>query len=318
MAESYAGKRVQKKSRGPVIALIACACAVALLAGGYVGLCAWAGGHILPHSEAAGVELGGLSSQEAAEKLAQAAASYQGKTITLSFEQTRVLCELDQAGVAFDTEEVLRQLSAGTGGFLTRGASWLGALFGGDEREAQDPLVFENRSYFDGLMSEVDTLLTQPVKQHEAQIEETYIYFTRGQAGMAIEAQALESTLLKRLAKHDLSDLELEPQITEPDEPDFEELSLQVHVDPADAFLSPDTLEVTPSVTGVSLDAAAAQALFDSTAPGESCEIPLLLTEPEVTTEMLSVKLFSDLLGEAKSQVSGTSSRLHNVGLAAS
>lgn len=59
------GKRVKKGGKSPVIAITVCVCLAAVLIGGYLGLCTWAGWHILPNSEAAGVELGGLSRTQA-------------------------------------------------------------------------------------------------------------------------------------------------------------------------------------------------------------------------------------------------------------
>jgi vancomycin resistance protein YoaR len=186
----------------------------------------------------------------------------------------------------------------------------------GEGSQVQGALKFQNQDYVDQLLDQVTSSLDQPVVQHQAQVGDSSILFTRGQAGMAVDTQATEATLLERLSQGDLSDLPLEASVTEPDDPDFDALYQQVHTQPMDAALDPTTYEITPSTNGLSFDVATAQALFERTQPGESCSIPLTVTEPEITTEKLQASLFADLLGEAKSTVSGSAARKANVKLA--
>lgn len=307
---------MKKGGKGPVIAITACVCAAAVLIGGYLGLCTWAGWHILPNSSVGGVEIGGLSRTEAAERLASIAGNCRGKTVNLTYGQVSIPCDLDRAGLTFDDASALGQLSAWEESFLRRGAVWLGALIGGEKRETEGALIFQNQDYVDDLMDQVAASLDQPVVQHQIEVEESYILLKRGQAGMAVDTQAVETALLERLSNDDLSDFEVDARITEPEELDFEALRQQIDTEPQNAALDPLTFEITPSVTGKSFDPATAQALFERTEPGESCRIPLILTEPEITTEKLQASLFSDMLGEAVSTVSGSSGRKSNVKLA--
>ncbi|MGN0968421.1 MAG: hypothetical protein ACI4O3_04035, partial [Oscillospiraceae bacterium] len=243
--ESYEGKRVQTGKKGPRLALLICAGAVVVLAAAYIGLCAWATGHILPHSEAAGVELSGLSTARAEERLEQAAENWQGRSVDLVFNGRSLSCELDKAALAFDAAAVTEQLTAGEKPFLARGAVWISALAGGERRTAENPLVFEDQLYIDGLLSDLNATLTQPVEQHQMEVGETALTFTRGREGLNFDTAAVETTLLERVAGEDYSDLTLEPAVTEPDEPDFEELYRRVYVQPENAALDPETYEIT-------------------------------------------------------------------------
>lgn len=139
--------------------------------------------------------------------------------------------------------------------------------------------------------------------QHKIEVGEDSIRFTRGQAGMAIDTVTVEAALLAKIAANDYSDLALEAAVTEPDEPDFEELLRQVYAEPQNAELDPETYEIAPSTDGLSFDVAAAQALFERAESGESFLIPLERTAPEITTEKLEASLFADLLSEAESKV---------------
>ena len=46
-------------------------------------------------------------------------------------------------------------------------------------------------------------------------------------------------------------------------------------------------------------------------------EVPLTVTQPDITQEILADRLFADLLGQGTSQVSGSSNRKFNVKLSA-
>lgn len=312
--ERTEGKRVAKKSKG-FKAPLAAACAIGVIAALYIGLCAWAGSHVLPNSSAAGVELGGLSTADAEARLEQAARKWRGQSVPLTFNGQSVPCELDKAEVGFDTETVLEQLTA-RDSFPLRGAAWIKALVSGEGRQAENAMLFEDQLYMDGLLTELNSAMSNPVEQHSVTVGETDIRIAVGHAGQAIDTVTLEETLLAKLEAEDLSDLELTAQITQPDEIDWEALHSEIYVEAANAALDGETFEITPSVTGVSFDIATAQALYERTGAGESFTIPLVFTEPEITTEKMEASLFADVLGEGKSNVSGSSGRRANVKLA--
>jgi vancomycin resistance protein YoaR len=292
-----------------------CAGIVALIAVAYIVLCAWAGGHVLPNSTVGGVDVGGVSAAQLSQRLDQAAQDYQGQTVNLTYDTVSIPCDLDQAGLTFDEDAALEQLNVGGESFLRRGADWIRALLG-QGSQVEGALTFQNQDYVDGLLEQVTDSLDQPVVQHQAQVGDSSILFTRGQAGTAVNTETTQATLLERISQGDFSDLPLEASITEPDDPDFQTLYEQVHTDPTDASLNPSTYEITPSSNGVSFDVTAAQTQFYSIQPGESYSIPLTVTQPQVTTEKLQASLFADLLGEAKSTVKGSANRASNVRLA--
>ena len=98
---------------------------------------------------------------------------------------------------------------------------------------------------------------------------------------------------------------------------DLESLYDLIYVEPVSAVYDETTYDTTQSVTGVSFDVNAAQRAFDTAAVGQTVTIPLIYTEPEMTTVALEELLFRDILSERKTYVAGTSSRRTNVKLAA-
>ncbi len=305
----------QVKKSGAKVALAVC---VGLIAGvllAYLGLCGWASGHLLPNSQAAGISLGGLSHEAATQQMKWAAQAWNGKTVDLIFEDTTIACELDKADVAFDSRKVIDQLSGGP--FLLRGAAWFRALMTHQPPQATNVLVFENRPYIDAQLADLNVALTQPMVQHAIQIGESEIQIIRGQDGQSLEAAALEQQLLTQLEKdRNCASFTPQPIITQPEAIDFQQLYNTVYVEPVDAVLGTETFAITPSVTGVSFDMATARLRFEAAKPGECAVIPLQFTQPEFTTEMLEALLFSDVLGQVDTYVSGVNARVANVRLA--
>jgi len=99
---------------------------------------------------------------------------------------------------------------------------------------------------------------------------------------------------------------------------DFDALYSLIYKEAVPAEYDPETLAVSESVTGVSFDIAAARASYASAETGELVVVPLVFTEPEVSTDSLTSLLFRDVLSQNKTYIDGSSNRLNNVTLAAS
>lgn len=305
----------KKHSAVPAVIVI---CAVLLVAAVYTGLCQWAGTHLPPNSSVDSIELGGLTREEATARLEQSASEWQGHAIALTYNGTSIPCELGKANLNYDCNAVLDQLTIQNTPFLMRGMTWLKALADNEGHQAQRILVFEDRLYMDGLLTELNSTLSNPVEQHSIEVGEHDITITKGHAGQAISTEALEESLLTKLLAEDYSDLALEAAITQPDPIDFDALYRDVYIEPVNSTLDSETYEIIPHVTGVSIELSQARALCAAADEDETVTIPFVYTEPEITTTIMEESLFADMLGEAKSWVSGSSGRKSNVKLAAS
>ena len=73
---------------------------------------------------------------------------------------------------------------------------------------------------------------------------------------------------------------------------------------------------ITPEQVGADFDVPAAQALMDAAEPGSTVRVAADIQLPAVTAEDLEELLFRDVLGEARTHVSGTAARISNVKLA--
>lgn len=101
-------------------------------------------------------------------------------------------------------------------------------------------------------------------------------------------------------------------------EVDIEGIYNDIYTEAINATLDPDNdYAIVEAVEGVSFDLSEAKRLLENAQDGEEVKIPLVYTEPEMTTEEYQAYLFRDMMGTFSTNVSGTSNRKENVRLAA-
>ena len=129
--ERQQGKRVQspkkagrRRGRLPLLVVLL---AVVILAGGYLGLCAYAMSSetIFPNTSAAGTELGGLTRSEARAQLELALDAY--RQSTTSFQCGGQEFTVDGSNLSMDLDQVVEEAytSSRSGSLLTAGARYL-------------------------------------------------------------------------------------------------------------------------------------------------------------------------------------------------
>ena len=323
--ENQDGKRVARgpgMPRGGKIALAVVLVLVLALAGGYVGLCAYAGSSaFLPNTSIAGVDVSGQSREGATAALegalpglladSRAEFTCAGQSYAVNGDDPSVSVDAAAAVDAALTDQA--------GSFFTRGGRYLAAVMHGNRYSV--PVTLTGTP--DAVTRAVEEC-SDPEAQTTWEVTDTELVLHKGVTGRTIDVAALTDALAERLG-HLVSNDEpasyapIEAQVTTapPAAPDFDAIRSEVAAEPADAYLDKETREIVPSVTGVDFDTAQAQAVLDAAGEGETVSVPLLLTEPELTTAKLEANLFKDVLGSGSTTCAGPSNRWYNIDLAA-
>ncbi|MDR2615030.1 MAG: VanW family protein [Oscillospiraceae bacterium] len=318
-------KRGSKRRAAPVAAVVITAALLTSLAAAGSAL-AKSSDVIFPNVYVGGVALGGLSQDAAAEALR--AGGYEtapgsvraevtlpsGETITVTAEEAGLRPDAGLAAIrAYEYGRSRGIFSAGyvyiagsLGAKTELGAAELGAL---DEtairakvtdavREFNLALAEDTFSVFEDrieLLKGTGATLADADDVYELVIDSLY---------MAVEKKTVVA------AEYDLPS-EADGGI------DLTSLYNSVKTEPVSAKYDAETKTVTESVRGVSFDMDAARAAIAGAETGELVKIPLIFTEPELTSEMLRETLFRDVLAEQKTYIDGTTNRLTNITLAA-
>ena len=325
MEEKNTGKRLAKDGgevrrgrKGPIVAGVL----VAVLAASYLGLCTWVGasGTTLPGTTAGGMDLGGLTRTQVESRLEEELAQhYTGKEITLQVEGANQSYAVSGSVLSVDTGAVTdAACGLSQGNFFSRGWRLIRSLVGGNDIEVPLSYTQEGEAQVDTLLEQIESELGGGVQETTWEVQGDQLVFHMGTPGRAFDLTNTKEDILSAFAEESQEPLVLSTVTTDPSDVDMQAVHNQVYAQVQNASLDKETFEVTPSVTGLDFQVPDAEAALEGAAWGSDVPVPLTVTEPTVSTESLKSLLFRDVLGEASSNVSGSSNRKSNVKLSAS
>ena len=314
----------KKGRKGAVLAGVAAAVVLC----GYLGLCAWAGGRdaILPHVSISGLDVSGMTQDQAADALKNALAEESGDPITLNISCEGWSGQLSAADLAVDQEATVQAaMQAGEGPFLLRGGQYLAHLIGAG---SQVELALQDQQpALTALLEDMERQVGDVTMAHW-QVSGQTLELTKGVTGLAADEdqavqllhQALDQGFAQKFGQGEQNvtvDVDLPVTQTPPQEPDFDTVHQDVYTEPKDAALDGTTHEIVAESVGLDFDPAQLKAAYDQAGEGETVSIPLTVTQPKETKASLSAKLFRDLLGKGTTKVGGSAARKNNVALSA-
>ncbi len=308
------------KAGGKKWLVIILAAVAALLAVSVVvsGILAAASGCIFPRVTACGVEVGGMTEEEALEKLSSSDFNgYGGKAVTIFFaDQGELTVRADEIGLACDAQQAAPAAYnyGRNGNFLTNAFAYLRCLIAGKEviaeyagRMDEDAL----REVVSRAAEEVNSELSQSLYE----IDEEYVVVVKGVNEVQIDESEVFSLIKDAFEKKNFEDILYTPEIVAPEQIQFDRIQKAVYTEPKDAYL--EGLEVVPHVVGVDLDVEKAKSIFEAAEDGDTVRIPLVITEPEMTSEKLASMLFRDQLASYTSSLTSNEDRSTNIELSA-
>ena len=309
---------------GGKIALLTIGILVAFLAVGLVGgaVAVNASDAIYPHVQVQGIEVGGMTVEDAAKALDAAGYnSYAGEAVTVNLPAGQTLSVTAQeAGVALDpTQAAQRAYVIGREGNLF--ANFFGyircAL--GSENTVADAEFQIDSNAVQQKVSEAVGRVYAALDNDSVTVSDDSVTVIKGAGSIQMDKAALYD-----MVETAFRDRNFAPQTYDPTDGQAQPLDVQslydmVYKDPVDAVYDPDTGAATQSEEGRGLDMDQAQQLWDGAKTGDAVVIPLTVTEPEITTDYLNSVLFRDVLGQTTTSLSGSSAaRINNIALAAS
>lgn len=276
---------------------------------------------IYPNVTLDGLDMGGLSATEAAAKLDQHGyASQAGEEVNVYLPLDFVLnvkagevCS--ETPIADIVESIYEACSGGNP--ISNAVNYVKCLTVGMELESQI-LISVDR---DAVTAKVDNIVRElnlELMSSDVTIGEESIVVTKGAKSVTIDSAEIIDKVVAAFENQDYSDITIEGTINEDEELDVEGLYNTVFCEPADAYYDEETGEIVPAVVGLDFDPRMAENLWAAADYGEVVEIPLIITQPEVSTEYLEEILFRDCLASSKTSLWGSSAnRINNVAKAA-
>ena len=309
--------------------LLICCLAAALIVGGYCVLCGVAGsGKIYPNVTVSGVELGGLTRQEAQAALEQAVADTPPEQsrgvmfLVRTAEGEEMTVEVPLSSVATDCAASIDQAwqVGNTLSFGARGGVYLKCLFQGEEVLP----VYQNSDNLESILDQVEETLARDPVEPTWETNDTQLILTRGTPGNLVDREAIQERVLDYLGRNEIVDLDgaqpqftVELQQTLPGTLDLNQILGEVAVEVQNAKFDKAQKIFQTDHVGISFDAEGAQGVFDSLDWGETQKVDLIITQPETTVDDLTPQLYQDVLGSCTTNISGSANRVQNITLAA-
>ncbi|PKM72316.1 MAG: hypothetical protein CVU91_09970 [Firmicutes bacterium HGW-Firmicutes-16] len=307
-------------------AIVAIAIALAVVCAGIAGLGIYANSleTIFPNVSMAGLDLSGMSSSEAADTLiANNIGTDDDKTLTVSLpagydlsisgkDAGSYLSAPDAAVYAYD--------ACHGGSFLANTFNYIKCALSGMKLAASNGESL-NEDYLHSKIDEGAKQSSLLLMQSSLDVSEDSITVVKGASSIQINSDELYNTVKDALVSGNYDPIKYTAQAVEGSKAetiDLQELYDTVFEEPVNAEYDPETKQATAHVTGRSFDIDAAQILWDDAKNGDEVVIPLIKTEPEITTDKLNSMLFADLLSQKSTSLQGSSAnRINNVTKAA-
>ena len=318
--QTQPGKRLAEKTekRGSKRPWMIAAVIAAVLVAAYLALCAYAGSldTFYPNRHINGIDVGGLTVSEAQSALET---RLPAQTITLVNEERQLQTTLTVAELGYTAESFAGDAQFWMDAerdtpFLRRGWAYLATLSGHWPGGAHWPDMDE--AVLTKTVARLTEVLTEPPADTSGELDGQTLRITKAHDGYAPESLR---PLLSDITSYSQSGYTIPVTLETLPAQDLtaQQLHDQLHGEVRNASYDSATDSIVPEQLGADFDIAAVQKAMDEAAPGETVSVPAVIEEPEVTASDLKTLLFRDVLGEARTHVSGSAGRIGNVKLSA-
>ena len=318
--QTQPGKRLAEKTekRGSKRPWMIAVVIAAVLVAAYLALCAYAGSldTFYPNRHINGIDVGGLTVSEAQSALET---RLPAQTIILvnedrQLQTTLTVAELGYTAESFAGDAQFWMDAERDTPFLRRGWAYLATLSGHWPGGAHWPDMDE--AVLTKTVARLTEVLTEPPADTSGELDGQTLRITKAHDGYAPESLR---PLLSDIASYSQSGYTIPVTLETLPAQDLtaQQLHDRLHGEMKNASYDAASGSIVPEQFGADFDVAAAQTALDGAAPGETVSVPAVIEEPEVTASDLKMLLFRDVLGEARTHVSGSAGRIGNVKLSA-
>ena len=329
--QTQPGKRLNEESKknGKVWKIVVGVVAAAVVV--FFGACcilAHASTAFFPHTAINGVDVSGLTLQEAQSRLEtvlpqRVCKIYLSEQNTASPEEREPAASITFAELGVSPEAGYDGMAKSAyilqhgKGYCSTGFTYLKSLLG--KNTGYNSSLYWDSRQLDQAIARLSAVLNSKPLDMAFQVGDQSLQLTMAKDGQSVADNELRRSIqnVVQVSSEPEAIVDLPAEILPAKTLTAQQLHDQLHGEVRNASYDSATDSIVPEQLGADFDIAAVQKAMDEAAPGETLTVKADIQQPEVTAADLKAVLFRDVLGEAKTHVSGSAGRIGNVKLSA-
>ena len=242
-----------------------------------------------------GIDVSGLSKEEAKQKIEEIYIPKKEKEIKLKYNEYETTISPILMEVDYKIEQAIENaynIGKNSNIFISN-YEILFALINKKDIALEMSL---NEEVTKQTIEDMNINLPDVVIESSYSIEEDELVITKGKSGIKIDADQLLKLIKERLNNKEQNEDAINIPIInkEPDPIDIEKIHEEIYKEPQDAYIVKEPFEVHPEVEGIDFDVEAAKEILKE--DKEEYIIPLIIKKPETTLEDLGDEAFPSQL----------------------
>jgi len=314
--------KTKSRKKKVIITIVIVLFSLVLLTGGAlvaVGGAVSNGGTIFPNVSVNGIPVGGLTLDQAADRLeGPMEAALTERAVTVEFPGGSVLrVTAEEAGLGLTGYQAARVAYhfGRSGNLFSNSITFLRCQIAPVDL---DPLTFftpDRLMIQDAVRAAAIEMDLQAMGAYE--VRDEFLVVVKGRLVVTFQEANLVDLIAEAFAAGAQQTVRYDAETTEPEPVDLEAIHESLFAEAVDAVFDIELDAPTEHVLGITFDLALATQLLHAADQGVEVLIPLILTEPEITTEFLQEVLFRDTLASSTTRLTSDENRNTNIHLAA-
>lgn len=250
-----------------------------------------------------GVDISGLTKEQAIDKINQYLESQMPQTINLKKDDYEATISLDQIRAKMDVETAVNTAyGIGRGkNIIANNFEIIRTKFGKQDLDMRLMIDMKQLKY---IIGDIAAKMPNTVVQSSYYVEGNNLIITAGKEGPVVEQKQLEDTILQEIMNLSYKDkvIEIPVRIQKPNAIDVDKIHSEIYKEAKDAYYTTNPFEVHPHVNGVDFNVEQVKQMLQK--PKEEYMVKLTITKPKVTTNMIGSEAFPDLISSYSTKYS--------------
>ena len=265
------------------------------------------------------INVSGLTKDEAINKVTTEISKKMPEDINLYYADFKTTISLDQIETSFDIESAIDKAFeiSNPDNIIKKDLTTIQLLANNINIE---PVFYINKEALVNVLNDISTKLPNTMIQSSYYIEGNELILTPGHSGPVVNIETMKDIIINSV--RDLSyyntSLEIITEIKEPNAIDVDSIHNEIYKKPVNAYYTQNPLAVFPHKDGVDFNMTVdeVKALLVS-GEKEEYSVPLKTITPEVTTNMIGMEAFPDLISTYSTRYTSNANRTTNLKIAA-